>query len=218
MTHKRLAVYTAIIGGYDDYKEPPEGDYDSYVFTDADLKSRSATVLRPALAENLDPCRRARAIKILSHLCLPQYEFTIWVDGSVQILRNDLLPFVEGLLARHDLAVFRHRLRSRLEHEAEVVANYGIDDAAVVHRQIEQYRNEGYVSDDLAETGVLVRRTKKCVVFESLWWEEVKNGSKRDQLSFGYAVWKTGLRRAWIPGIVWWNEWFRVLGHAQRSR
>ena len=31
-----------------------------------------------------------------------------------------------------------------------------------------------------------------------LWWEELKYGSKRDQLSFNYASWKTNTQFNWI--------------------
>ena len=30
------------------------------------------------------------------------------------------------------------------------------------------------------------------------WWDEIKYGSKRDQLSFNYAAWKTETEFNWI--------------------
>jgi hypothetical protein len=30
------------------------------------------------------------------------------------------------------------------------------------------------------------------------WWEELKRGSKRDQLSFNYSTWKTQTEFNWI--------------------
>ena len=30
------------------------------------------------------------------------------------------------------------------------------------------------------------------------WWDEIKNYSYRDQLSFNYAMWKTGIKNKYI--------------------
>ena len=34
------------------------------------------------------------------------------------------------------------------------------------------------------------------------WWEELKYGSKRDQLSFDYAAWKTQLKFNYFNGDI----------------
>ena len=33
-----------------------------------------------------------------------------------------------------------------------------------------------------------------------MWWSEIKYGSKRDQLSFDYIAWKSGLDFVYLPG------------------
>ena len=44
------------------------------------------------------------------------------------------------------------------------------------------------------EGALIVRKhnEKECVYLMEQWWEQIKNYSHRDQLSFNYVLWKTG--------------------------
>ena len=42
------------------------------------------------------------------------------------------------------------------------------------------------------------------------WFEEVKNGSHRDQLSFNYVSWKNeNIKVAYIDKLIYKSEWFK---------
>jgi hypothetical protein len=46
-----------------------------------------------------------------------------------------------------------------------------------------------------------------------LWWEELKNGSHRDQLSFDYVRWKTPeCRFVFLDRSIFNNEYFKCEG------
>ena len=42
---------------------------------------------------------------------------------------------------------------------------------------------------------------KDCIRVMETWWDEVLNNSRRDQLSFMYAVWKNGFTAQDLGGI-----------------
>ena len=46
----------------------------------------------------------------------------------------------------------------------------------------------------LSENSLIIRKHNdmKCINFMEKWFNEIKNNSHRDQLSFGYIFWKTG--------------------------
>ena len=79
------------------------------------------------------------------------------------------------------------------------------DNPNLVLKQVENYQKEGYpINNGLIVSGVILRRHNELDVIESmeLWWEELKYNSKRDQLSFNYAAWKTGLKFNLIDGDI----------------
>jgi hypothetical protein len=48
----------------------------------------------------------------------------------------------------------------------------------------------------LSETSAVLRKnTAKIVSFNEAWWSEISRGSRRDQLSFDFLVWKLGIKR-----------------------
>ena len=44
-----------------------------------------------------------------------------------------------------------------------------------------------------------------------MWWEEVKYGSLRDQLSFNYSAWKTDFNFTFIEEDIDNNPWFKLM-------
>jgi len=44
------------------------------------------------------------------------------------------------------------------------------------------------------------------------WWNEMKEGSRRDQLSFNYVAWDRGLKFKYIKGDIRNNKWAVHLG------
>ena len=69
------------------------------------------------------------------------------------------------------------------------------DKAENINAQMDRYRKEGFPERyGLPQTNIVLRRHNdtKCVEVMEVWAEELRNNSHRDQLSFNYAVWKTG--------------------------
>ena len=66
---------------------------------------------------------------------------------------------------------------------------------------------------------VFIKRNnnKKVIETMNLWFDMVCNYSKRDQLSFMYCVWKTGLNIDDIDLNVCSNDWFDWKNHSTKS-
>jgi hypothetical protein len=232
MTNSGAIIYTAITGGYDNLK-PPWGE-------DPGSTARLAFVDNPDLYAGtgcpgwriglcpgwqielmglacLDPLMQAKRCKVLSHEALPpETEFSLWVDGSMEF-SSSLHPRELALqyLGDADLALYRHPKRSCSYDEAHACGRAHLDDPDVMARQMNRYRAEGYPRNNgLAECSVILRRHTPAVAsLNELWWEEINNGSRRDQLSFDYTCWKLGIKYALFPGTRYDCRDFKMHPH-----
>lgn len=198
---KKLALYTAIFGGYDQFVQPHQGDYDFYLFSDVEMGAGWGT-FRKIKPEFEDPTRDARRVKVLSHRMLPEYEYTLWVDGCIRVRSIDPEALIEKWLGGKDLATFKHPDRDCLYQEAAILAHFRRDKGSVIQAQIERYRELGFPpGKGLAETAVVLRKnTPKAALFNDIWWNEIVHGSRRDQVSFPVAAWLSRLDYALMEG------------------
>lgn len=212
---RSIAVVTAITGGRDKLKPQAQiEDADLVAFLDSRTECLGWGV-RPACSISSDPVRNARHHKVLVHQWLPHLEYSLWIDGNVTLtIDGRLSSLAELYLKDADIAVFRHRVRSCIYDEAVACTEQKKDDPDVIQRQIERYRREGYPRfRGLAETAIVLRRhSARTAAFCECWWDEISQGSRRDQLSFDYVAWKTGMHYACLPGklsdnpLCWWGE------------
>jgi hypothetical protein len=210
----KKVVYTAIFGGYDELPDPqfiPEG-WDFICFTDSDIKSNIWEIKKvPAVYE--DSTRNARKYKILPHRWFSNYEYSLWVDGNI-LIKNDINELIPEYLNKVNIAVHDHNQnqldpRNCVYQEAQAIFYFGKrngnykDDPNIIQKQIQRYADEGYPShNSLAVTMQLLRKHNKkdCIKIMEQWWEEIKYGSKRDQLSFNYSIWKTNTSFIYFRG------------------
>ena len=227
-------IYTAIFGNYDYLEKPkfiPDG-FDFVCFTDSDMKSDFWQIEKVTPLYG-DSTRNARKYKLLPHRFLSQYDVSIWMDGNF-LIRDDLNELLDRYLSDKNFACHDHNNcildpRDCVYQEAEAILWLGKndpnkkfkDEPSVIKKQIDGYFNEGYPHNNgLIVSGVLLRKHNEKDVIRTMerWWEEVKYGSKRDQLSFDYAVWKTGLKYNYIEGDIRDNKYFRLLSHNHQKK
>ena len=93
--NKKVAVYTAIFGNSDKLNEPHkiENEIDYFCFTDNSslVSDKWNVIILPSIFHN--PRMSARALKILSHKVMMNYDFSVWVDGSFTIV-SSIVDFV----------------------------------------------------------------------------------------------------------------------------
>ena len=197
----KLVVYSAIFGGKDSYREPPDGDYDVVLFTDRPPEStRRAMVFEVPSGEH--PRRTARLYKTTPHILFPHADYTLWMDGLIEVREIDPMKACLEHLADADVAAHHNKESSCIYDAAHICIRGKVDDPTVINRQMARYRAEGYPEGfGLVETGIVMRRNNPDVTrFNEMWKSEILKGSVRDQLSFNYVAWKTGIRLKYIPG------------------
>ncbi len=227
-------IYTAIFGGYDDVVEPTfkNDSWDYICFTDTDLKSDFWEV-RKVLPLYEDSTRNARKYKLLPHRYLAEYDISLWMDGNF-LIRDDVNELIDKYLSDKNFACHDH-MNCRLDprdcvyDEYNAIMNLGNsdpnknykDNPQVMYDQVKRYQDEGYPSHNgLIVSGILLRKHNEEEVKITMeeWWEEIKYGSKRDQLSFDYSVWKTNLKYNYIEGDIRDNKYFKLLSHNHQKK
>ena len=232
----KKVIYTAIFGDYDNLVEPyfiPEG-FDFICFTDnKELETPSNSKWKVKYVKPLysDSTRNARKYKILPHRFLSEYDVSIWIDGSQHIV-GDFNELIDRYLSEEDLTCYDHQQckldpRGCVYQEANAILWLGNNDPdkkfkdnpELIINQVQKYQKEGYPQNNgLIVSGVLLRKHNESLVIETmeLWWEELKYNSKRDQLSFNYSTWKTGLKFNWIDGDIRDDGYTKEVRHKKR--
>jgi tetratricopeptide (TPR) repeat protein len=195
---RKYVIYTSFSNGYDQLKLPekPDPSFDYVVFTDADLDGSGIFQVRPLPAEHKDMRVATRYPKMHPHILFPNYEAAIWMDASIMIT-GDIMPMVKSFLASGlPIGCGVHPQRQNIQQELKACIRLGKDNPEIMKKQVAAYRKEGFRGDELSENGLLLFRPKdkKIALAMENWWQQVNTYSKRDQLSFNYSLWKTGVK------------------------
>jgi hypothetical protein len=217
----RIAVYTAVAGGYDDLKPHPEiPGVDFVAFTDRAATNAEGWDVRtrPALISYGHPRMIAKAWKVLNDLALPDYDVSIWVDASHEILTEHFVDHCLASLVDADIALYEHPWRDCIydEAKASVVLPKYADHAATIAAQMDAYRDEGYPAHGgLYACGTLARRhTPGIAALMRAWWHECDRWTYQDQLSFPVVCGRLGVIPAKFPcHQVYGNTWTAIQPH-----
>lgn len=197
--NKEIVVYTCNVGSYDKIREPvfkdPKVSY--FLFTDNKcLKCKVWEIVYIDSSKiNSDPQRVARYIKTHSHTLLPKtHKISIWVDSCYQILVDDFVSFC-NINLHSDISLYKHPKRNSVYDEFDVCHKLALDYTNLINVQKEKYIKEGFPAFcQLYHTALILRKNNEIIKeFNKLWWQEISNYSKRDQLSFSYCLWKLNL-------------------------
>lgn len=191
---KKYVIYTSYSKGYDQLKLPEFIDdrFDYVVFTDEKVNGFEIYDVRPLPSYGKDNARKIRYAKTHPHVLFPNYDAAIWLDASL-LISGDIYPYLEKFVASgKPIASTPHQHRNNIFEEYEACVALKKDNPYVMRTQIERYKKAGFDGKILAENGVLMfnLRDKKLAAVLETWWQEILKGSKRDQLSFGYSLWK----------------------------
>ena len=220
----KKVVYTCITGCYDALIEPKviSSGFDYICFTDNnDLKSDIWQIKPlPKEAEEFSNVKKQRFAKINPHIILKEYDLSIWVDGNVD-LQGDLNTFLSKYINDDEIIyVPTHPARKCIYDEEKAVITLKKDKKEITRPQITRYMEEGFPKKyGLLQSNILVRRHNNpmCIKLMETWFEEVKNGSHRDQLSFNYASWKNqDVKVNYLDKSICKSEWF--LWHGVHKR
>lgn len=198
---ERLAVYTALTGGYETTAEiiAHPGDADAVFFSDdPSAAAPPGFILRVPNYIAPEPVRTARFVKLHPHVWFQHHDWAIWCDANIHF-HGDLEAYVDIVRqAGVECGFIRHPVRDTvLEEVNELIEKRIVKDRLAAEQQIDRYRKEipGILSSPLIETNFIVCRPQAPAVirFMRIWWGELNQASHRDQLSVNYAIEKSGV-------------------------
>ncbi len=215
----KLCIYTAIFGDYDEIESPayrPAG-VDFICFTDRNraLPGWDVRVVDPGMSH---PVAQNRAIKLLPHRYLSEYDASLYVDANV-IFLGDPGAMIRQWLRGKPFVAWRHPLRSDVYDECEaILAGLRNDPSAILaqHAFFEQEKLPHHTG--LISCGFLWRDHRDAGVRQlmELWWDHVSRFGRRDQPGLGYLMWKTGIRPQVMPrrlGTIYENIFIALRSH-----
>ncbi len=196
----KYAIYTAVVGGYDEILQPKViDDRFDYILFSNDFKVSNIGVwqVRPINYHNDIQTKIARWVKTHPEELLPDYDLSVWMDANIRIETG----FIYGKI----IQLFEEKvLLCAVKHSVRKCAYEEI--AAVVYYEFETYKDAvqygKYLRSNsfprrlgLNETGIMYRMHSdfKVIEMDSLWWSCIENYSRRDQLSFNYSCWRVGI-------------------------
>lgn len=201
----RIVVYSNISKGYDTIKEPNflHPEYDYVLFTDDDKPlhiKNSAWSYRKvpsSIALLGDNIIINRYIKFHPKELFPDYDISIYIDGSIKIL-SDITPLIYKTIASNvGLGMHKHMFRDCVYTEAQTCINMRKGKKQGILNQMSTYEKEGFPHNyGLLEAGVLAIDLNNSLANEILndWYEDFRTQkSMRDQLSLPYVLWKHGI-------------------------
>lgn len=205
----KKVVYTIILGRYDKPKRfSKQKGYDYFLFTDDNsierYKNSNWTLLKvPDEVKNLNvsTVKMQRFLKLHPHLYFPNYELSIYIDGTI-IIKGNLDEFLLRILTpKFYFYTFEHPERNSIFQEIKAVVQLKKEKRSLAEIVYKKYVEEKYPNNNgLIESFLLIRKhnDKQCINIMNKWYSEIKNYSHRDQLSFNYIIWKNDIKMKYI--------------------
>ena len=198
--HGRRAIYTVITGSYDvliehAYRHP---GFDYYCYTDVPellaYEKLGTWTIRPLIFNGLSASRNQRFHKLMPHLLFPDYEYSLYLDGNIDVLTPYLFVEVDSAISRGvKMAIPKHPDRNCIYVEGEACKVALKDDPETIDIHLNELRRLGYPpGNGLTENNVILRKhgDQDVINIMNEWWEWIVHFSKRDQLSLMFVCWK----------------------------
>jgi hypothetical protein len=219
----RVAIVTSIYGNYDNFKNQDNVNnselVDWYCFTDSDIKASSkwkiiTTPYHIINTEKDDEYKDyknyythideknknmmyAKYYKIKTHEIdiLQNYDYFIWIDGSIFLRDNFIDNIMKLIKNKYELINFKHSARNNVKDEVDVSIKMKKYDTQNLKEQFGQYINDKFPDNvGLFEKTVFVKKnTGRINKLFDFWWIQNLKYSFQDQISYPYSLWKTGI-------------------------
>jgi hypothetical protein len=207
----RIAIYTCIIGGYDELQQPCVQDdgFDFICFVGRGEKTADRIgvwEIRELPASMGNPTLDARWPKMHPHLLLPDYACSVWIDGNIALMDGTLyraarIKEAAGVkysgVTHPDRDCGYEEARKCLDMKYLTV--FGLLRVWLFLALHGLPRHAG-----LMENNLIFRRHNDpdIVALDELWWDRVLLLSRRDQLSLTWCLRRCGIPRDYLlpPG------------------
>jgi len=203
----RAVVYTCIVGGYDELRQPEVVDdkFDYICFTD-DLseKRRGVWEIRPIPFESRDKTILSRYVKLQPHKVLRDYDVSVWIDANITITGHAFYEAVENKVSSDCLIAQVPHLGRDCVYD-EIVGCYrdfriSFKDAISQRKLLESKEFPRHFG--LMENNIIFRRhnAPEVIRISDLWWEAFMAGAKRDQFYLMPVYRDEGFRPGFLLG------------------
>lgn len=149
-----------------------------------------------------EPRRNGKVPKILTHRLFPQARYTIWIDGKMELIVDPLLMLERYLWrGKYTFAIACHKHHRSIYEEGDAIKRRKRYARPLVDLHMKIYYSEGMrpwspmkrTISDVPEGAIIIREhTALTNLFSCLWFNEVNMFTPRDQISFGYVLYRLG--------------------------
>ena len=218
---KKMVIYTAITGEYDNLHDPLFVDKNlTYVcFTNNKKIKSDIWNIEYIHDDKLDHTYLSKKIKLFPDLYLKEYDTSIWVDGKLGI-KEDIRNYVIRYERDKSILCFPHYERECIYEEAGVCLHYKKGNKNKIIRQMSDYYQNGYpINNGLYEMACIVRQHNDALVRKIMtdWYQEIRRYSHRDQISFPVVCYNNNF----LPDIcdldIYNNRWLTVYEHTYKE-
>jgi hypothetical protein len=212
-------IYTCIIGNHDNLLEQPKIKGVDYVcFTDQDLKGEGWNIIKIDSLP-IDDRLYAKHPKMLPSLWLPKVKRSIWIDGSIEISDDDIFNKFSDY-CMNGMSLFKHPERDCIYDEIDVSYELPKYKNQNLLAQGKKYKKLGWPKNaGLWACGVIYREhgLKNIENLGKDWYRSQEDESIQDQIPFPYLLDRNKISPGVIPGSIWNNPHFKVVGHKRDS-
>lgn len=217
------AICTAVTGGYDHRASSLFIEGVDYIyFTDGKSPFPIQHPWKEVLLgdEKLDNRRRSKRPKLYPHSIdiLNNYKYVIWIDGDMEILKQEFVPEIISYLDKGFVISPHFDKRFCAYGEATIRPSKYANEP--MEEQCLFYRSEGFPENyGLYECGVSVRDMTNESVKElgKIWYQQNIDWSYQDQVSLPYCLWKTGYQPDVLPKSFRDFGWVRINAHTRED-
>ena len=198
----KKVVYTINLGNYDEIRGiNKQSGYDYFLFVDKFDEiyngSNWTIILLPESIKNLNISliKKQRFIKTHPHLFFPNHDLSIYMDATYEINGNLDEFLLRFLTSKYSMYMLEHPERNKIKEEFNLVGILKKDNKSNIMKVKDRYNRTNFTDNcGLIESCLMIRKhnDKICIDTMEEWFNEIKNYSHRDQLSFNYVLWKTG--------------------------
>lgn len=208
----KKVIYTCLVGGYDELKQPlvVDSSFDYICFSN-DIKDNKIGIweIRPIPYENKDMARLSRYVKLLPHMVLKEYDWSLWLDANVQITGREIYDILNVKINTGNLICQVPHLIPPVDCVYDEIKRAYLCGRCGIVKALKQYfalKKSCFPKHfGLFENNIILRKHNDPLVIKISedWWKEFSKYTKRDQFNLMYVYWKND----YYPSLLFGEKW-----------
>ena len=214
----KVAILTCILGDFDTPVDPVDQDIPVTFHRWTDDNFPPITGLTPRM--------QYRIPKYFGWEMLPEYDYYIWLDGSVTFLRPDCATWYLEQLDDGDIAFFKHPTRRNIRQEvAHIEEHLNLGKPYITARyknglhkeQLEVIQADPTFKDKSlwASTAFIYRNIPEVQKFMKEWWYWQSRYYTCDQVILPWLLWKHRLSVKTFDEPLYKSGYLSLVSHHQ---